>query len=199
MRMICFVCGFLMWTFPALADGGHFVGSVQTEWLQDGRTMRLLGPFDYVDPAGLEWPVPKGTEVDGASIPQFFWSIIGGPFEGEYRNASVIHDYYCDAKTRPWPDVHNVFYAAMLTSGVDGSKAWLMYEAVRQFGPRWTVTTEDSCHVVNGHRRCQHRRAFRSATPKLDKKALGAFIAEHATKVTSDDLQKLNAAAAKLD
>jgi hypothetical protein len=75
----------------ALACGGglqvlaaappHFVGRVLAEWLPDGRNMRLEEPFEYVDAGGRRWPVPKGISVDGASIPQVFWSIIGGPFE----------------------------------------------------------------------------------------------------------------------
>jgi Protein of unknown function (DUF1353) len=43
--------------------------------------------------------VPAGAIVGGASIPQVFWSIIGGPFEDKYREASVIHDYYCEQKS----------------------------------------------------------------------------------------------------
>src|SRR5712692_9140850 len=33
-----------------------------------------------------------------ASIPRAFWSVIGGPLEGQYRNASVFHDVACDQK-----------------------------------------------------------------------------------------------------
>ena len=37
---------------------------------------------------------------DGASIPQWAWSIIGHPFTEEFRFASLIHDEYCKhAKT----------------------------------------------------------------------------------------------------
>ena len=38
----------------------------------------------------------RGRVVDGASIPSVFWSIIGAPYTGKYRDASVIHDYYCE-------------------------------------------------------------------------------------------------------
>src|SRR5690242_3570669 len=71
---------------------GAYQGRVITEWLPDNRKMRLIEPFEYIGPDGRRWPVPAGTVVDGASIPQAFWSIIGGPFEGAYRPASVIHD-----------------------------------------------------------------------------------------------------------
>lgn len=55
---------------------GRYVGTVQAEWRDDGRKMRLLVPFAYIDPKGLEWQAPAGWIIDGASIPQFAWSII---------------------------------------------------------------------------------------------------------------------------
>jgi uncharacterized protein DUF1353 len=62
-----------------------------TRWEDDGRLMTLVESFAYIDSSGRTWRVPSGVQVDGASIPQVFWSIIGGPFEGRYRNASIIH------------------------------------------------------------------------------------------------------------
>ncbi|MGB7623659.1 MAG: DUF1353 domain-containing protein [Terriglobia bacterium] len=126
------------WATTCAAQGyGSFIGKVVTEWLDDGRKMKLLEPFAYIDPVGSKWDAPKGWIVDGASIPQIAWSVIGGPFEGPYRNASVIHDVACDQKQRPWRDVHRAFYTAMLAAGVDPIKAKIMYGAVYQFGPRW--------------------------------------------------------------
>lgn len=109
------------------------------EWLEDGRHMRLKRPFGYVEEGGGEWSVPEETVVDGASIPQAFWSLIGGPFSGPYRDASIVHDYYCDDRTRPWQDTHRVFYDAMRCSGVNAVRAKVMYYAVYRFGPRWTT------------------------------------------------------------
>src|SRR5581483_12072126 len=61
-------------------DYGKYVGTVQAEWLPDGRKMRLLAEFSYVDPKGTKWIAPAGWIVDGASIPQTMWSFSGGPF-----------------------------------------------------------------------------------------------------------------------
>lgn len=119
--------------------GGKYIGTVQAEFGADGRSMTLLQPFRYIDPAGIEWSAPIGAVIDGASIPQVAWSLIGGPFEGRYREASVIHDVACVEKTRPWNAVHEVFYFAMLTSAVDPVKAKIMYAAVHHFGPRWST------------------------------------------------------------
>ena len=117
---------------------GKFGGKVVAEWLPDGRTMKLVNPFTYWDPAGGESPAPSGSEVDGASIPQFAWSLMGGPFEGRYRDASVIHDVACQLRQRPWEQVHLTFYFAMLASGANSTLARVMYGAVYHFGPRWT-------------------------------------------------------------
>jgi hypothetical protein len=118
---------------------GRFIGTVQTEWLPDGRRMRLLSGITFVDPIGTRWDAPRGSVVDGASIPKVAWSVVGGPFEGKYRNASVIHDVACDKKEREWETVHRAFYDAMITSGVSPLRAKLMYAAVYHFGPRWPI------------------------------------------------------------
>ena len=121
---------------------GRFVGSPKVELLDDGRKIRLLESFVYIDPKNLEWIAPAGWVVDGASIPQVAWPIIGGPLEGKYRNASVIHDVACDQKLRSWKAVHEVFYYSMLCSGVNKIKARIMYAAVYHFGPRWDVKVD---------------------------------------------------------
>src|SRR4051812_36581695 len=78
-------CTFLFEKRAASQAHGYYRGRVVAEWLPGGRNMRLLEPFEYVEPSGRRWPVPSGVVVDGASIPQVFWSVIGGPFEGLYR------------------------------------------------------------------------------------------------------------------
>lgn len=117
---------------------GRFEGRVVAHWHEDGRHMSLMEDFAYVDPFDKRWRAPKGSVVDGASIPSTFWSVIGGPFEGKYRNASVVHDVACDEKTQSWRAVHLAFYHACRCGGVDERKAKLMYYAVHRFGPRWS-------------------------------------------------------------
>lgn len=116
---------------------GRFQGDLIWKALEDGRYMELVAPYSYIDGRGETWDVPAGAKVDGASIPAPLWSAIGGPFEGKYRNASVIHDYYCDTKSRHWEATHRVFYEAMLANGVERKLAQLMFYAVYRFGPRW--------------------------------------------------------------
>ena len=129
---------------------GKFIGRLITSWDGNGRDMRLEQPFKFIDPEGKSWPVPKGTVVDGASIPQFLWSVIGGPFSGKYRYASVIHDYYCAKQARKPSDTHKVFYTAAIASGVSKGKAWVLYKAVDTFGPSWpsSRSLKSGCEAV---------------------------------------------------
>lgn len=116
---------------------GHYEGDIVAKWSPDGRHMTLVEDFAYIDGRNKLWKAPKGSIVDGASIPQAFWSVIGSPFTGEFRAASVVHDVYCENKDEPWEDVHRMFYEACRCSGVSLVKAKVMYYAVYHFGPRW--------------------------------------------------------------
>jgi Protein of unknown function (DUF1353) len=118
---------------------GHFSGAVQTEWLHDGRWMELLAPVLYTDPDGVQWLAKAGLKTDGATIPPFAWPFIGGPFEGKYRDAAVIHDAACCDKNRHWESVHLAFYNAMRCKEVEVWRAKVMYAAVYFFGPRWVL------------------------------------------------------------
>jgi len=123
----------------------RFEGHVVVEWLQhdgDDRLVRLVEPFAFVDKQKKVWSVPKGAVVDGASIPRVLWTLVGPPFVGDYRYASVVHDYYCDTKSESWRATHRMFLEASLLGGVESEKAKVMYAAVYARGPRWeSVTT----------------------------------------------------------
>jgi hypothetical protein len=124
-----------------------FKGTVQAEWLPPSTTgdtfrdMRLLAPFGYIDARGTHWDVPAGYITNGASVPWGLWNIVGGPFDGPYRDAAVIHDYFCDKKDRPWEDVHKMFYEAAIARGTRESVAATMYAGLRFGGPRWQLAT----------------------------------------------------------
>lgn len=126
---------------------GRYIGTVVTTWLPN-RLMRLENDFEYIDPHGRRWPVPPGIQIDGASIPPAAWSFIGGPFSGLYREASVIHDHYCDRRTRSQDDTHRVFYDGMITSGVERWRAGLMYGAVLVGGPKWSTVRVRSASLA---------------------------------------------------
>lgn len=121
---------------------GRYTGRLVLLPWSDGRRMQVLEEFGFAQAGGLHWPVKPLCLVDGASIPRPLWSLIGGPWEGKYRDASVVHDYYCDVRTAAWRSVHRMFFDAMLTSDVSAFRAKLMYAAVYFAGPRWSETVE---------------------------------------------------------
>ncbi len=135
---------------PSHSDWGRFEGEVVASWDADGRLMTLREDFAYVDPAGRRWLAPAGTVVDGASIPRLFWTVIGSPFSGRYRNASVVHDIECDEMREPWQDVHRMFYEACRAGGVEEAQAKIMYYAVYHFGPRWELIAENMVEQMIG-------------------------------------------------
>lgn len=113
-----------------------FIGEVDLRELEDGRKMKLLSNFSFLDNNLKYWFAPEGIIVDGASIPRVFWRLTP-PFVGKYRRASVLHDHYCIIKTESYSDTHKMFYEAMLCDGVNKMLAYTMYKAVLWFGPRW--------------------------------------------------------------
>jgi hypothetical protein len=122
---------------PGATTWGFYNGEPVTKWNPDGRTMTLLTELRYTDPKGNAWVAPIGSVVDGASIPRYLWSIMGGPFEGRYRNASVLHDVAYGDKKRPWQDCDRMFYYAMRCSGVSAVEAKTMFYALYKFGHHW--------------------------------------------------------------
>jgi hypothetical protein len=114
---------------------------------KDGREIRLLKRLTFTDKRGVSWRVPAGYTSDGASIPRVFWSVVGAPLSGRYRDAAIVHDYFCEKRSHPWERVHAMFYEASLAGGVEPSLAWAMYQVVHHLGPRWTALTNipDDC------------------------------------------------------
>jgi hypothetical protein len=99
--------------------------------------MTLLQELRYTDPNGTLWIASAGSVVDGASIPRSLWSFMGGPFEGKYRNASVLHDVSYEQRNRPPQECDRMFYNAMRCSGVGAVEAKTMYYALLRFGWHW--------------------------------------------------------------
>lgn len=131
---------------------GRYEGQLVVRWLPDGRRMELQDAFAFIDAADLRWDVPADARIDGASIPQFLWTITGSPYTGLYRDASVVHDWYCSLRTHTSGATHAMFYEAMIVSGVSPSRAKLMYAAVRYAGPRWSDMDVHNANVATGGR-----------------------------------------------
>jgi hypothetical protein len=117
---------------------GTFSGNPEAVWLtNDGtedRKMKLLEAFVFTDPAKKPWNAPKGSVVDGASIPRALWTLIGSPYTGNYRRASVVHDVACEeavgnsAKRRA---ADRMFFHACRAGGCSIRQSIILYIGVR--------------------------------------------------------------------
>ncbi|MGH8851707.1 MAG: DUF1353 domain-containing protein [Casimicrobiaceae bacterium] len=147
----------------------RFEGQVNATWLRQpgpDRDMRLTTDFAFVDSRGVRWEAPAGRVVDGASIPDALWSsLIGTPYIGDYRRATVVHDIACRDRVRPYEEVHYMLYEAMLCDGVTPDREALMYTALRLFGPKW--------------RRAQARQRTQAALRDFDPRELARTL-DHA-------------------
>jgi hypothetical protein len=137
---------------PAPSSWGHYSGAPVTRWNPDGRSMTLLQDFRYTDPHGTVWVAPAGSIVDGASIPRSLWSFMGGPFEGKYRNASVLHDVAYTLQNRSPQECDRMFYNAMRCSGVGAVEAKTMYYSLLRFGRHWKFSIKRAKPVRIGRK-----------------------------------------------
>jgi hypothetical protein len=116
------------------ATGLHF------ELLSTGRHVVLTKQFEAVILGGppplfpVTETVPAGFLSDFASSPRPAWVIV--PPWGRYSPATVVHDYlyWIQRYTRKETDL--IFYHHMRQLGVRGTRARLMYRAVRLGGWR---------------------------------------------------------------
>lgn len=98
--------------------------------------MILEEEFFYIDKDQKKWVVPKYGELNGATIPRVLWSIIGSPFVGSYRRASVVHDYFVGEGNNPdvtyqeRREADKMFFRACRTDGCSWSFAAKLYIGV---------------------------------------------------------------------
>ena len=130
---------------PVVTGTNVFKSNVVAEFLSPKkatdtyRDIKLVQPFGYIDRRGVHWDVPVGYVTNGASIPTSLWAVVGGPFDGPYRDAAVLHDYYCEAKTRTSDDTHRMYYEASVARGTSEQVASTMYAGLIFGGPKWEI------------------------------------------------------------
>ena len=132
-------------------DHGSFEGRVVVEWLDDPfvPTMRLVRSFAYREPQGKVWAVPQGHIIKGRGMPPLFRHLIGQPFYGSFRKASIIYDHATQEMKEPWDQAQLMFLEASMAEGVNESEAKAMYMLLRAQGSRWEVPGSrcyGSCH-----------------------------------------------------
>ena len=118
-----------------MSGHGRFSGNPKTEWLVDpngrDRDMRLIEDFWYQDPDGRRWTAKAGSIINGASIPQRFWSRVGSPYTDDYRLASIVHDVACADPLVDRREADVMFYHACRAAGCPPRQAIWLYAGVR--------------------------------------------------------------------
>jgi hypothetical protein len=116
-----------------------------------------------------------------------------------------VHDYYCETRKRKYGDVHAMFYEAMLCAQVGAKRAFIMYEAVKQFGPRWPdpAPRPPQCDTVTPNYDfdlCTKNAPTPPLTlPPIDRTKLEEFLERVKTQgADPEDVEKLQAAAKKI-
>ena len=114
-----------------------------TKWLnvpdKNDRDMELLAEFTFTDSKGVRWVAPKGSKINGASIPSSLWSTVGSPYTGGYRRASIVHDVACvnanNDGDRKKADL--MFFDACIAGGCSKFQANTLFMGVR-VGAWWS-------------------------------------------------------------
>jgi len=145
---------------------------------------RTTKEIKYRDHDGKVWSAPKGTNSDGASIPDIFVDLLGGKKNDQFLFAAIIHDAYCGYENKDsiqyqrerWEDTHHMFYHACIDNGTPLLKASTMYAAVRMAGPRWSFNGEsfedpskvDKEVLMSEMEHCMHWIEEKGSTLKLE-------------------------------
>lgn len=126
----------IQWSTPYYKDIGN------------GREVELLAPLVYRYAFGGRPQViivPKGFVTDYSSVPWIFR--MGFPCFDRDNNAAVVHDFLCGGDIFPRARCDRVFYEAMISRGMDATKAKLKYLAVRIGGLFPADSARSVCQV----------------------------------------------------
>lgn len=92
--------------------------------------------YDHKKFKQYDFVIRENYCFDGATIPRFFWRIIGSNASNEFLVAALIHDVLCE--NHRYIDYNrelssNVFRALLIASDVNKIKANIMYVAVNEY------------------------------------------------------------------
>ena len=91
---------------------------------------------DIKDNKEYSFEIPKGYCFDGASVPRFFWRIIGSNTDNQFLIAALVHDVLCENHSYIDNDREfstRVFNLLLKESGVKPIKRFLMKHSVNTF------------------------------------------------------------------
>ena len=92
--------------------------------------------FDHYRKEIYKFTIPKGYKYDGATIPRFFWRIIGSNTDNTFLIPALIHDVLCENHHYIDNDREfstKIFDALLKAGGVNSFKRFLMTNSVDLF------------------------------------------------------------------
>ena len=166
------------------AEQGGFEGRVVVEWLDDAfvPSVRTVEDFGFRQTKGKFWKVARGQVFNGKGMPPLFSDMVGSPYEGSFRKASMVYESATQRMTEKWDEAQRMFFEASVAEGVAPQDAKVMYLLLALQGSRWEVAGSSrcfgSCHGVSGPlewrpvvdeaRAGELVKWVRAADPKLD-------------------------------
>jgi len=118
-----------------------------------GKSWYLTQDAKVIVGATYKLECPEGMETDGASIPRFFWRLMGPKMDPPYHKAAIIHDAgylnvlrWSYSEDQVWieewhtrKETDELFRELLKNLGMSRWRRNLMYLAVRWFGGgHWT-------------------------------------------------------------
>lgn len=91
---------------------------------------------DYKKNKNYNFSIPKGYCYDGASIPRFFWRVVGSNTDNRFLIAALVHDVLCEHHDYVDNDrifSSEVFNALLEASEVSCFQRFLMKNSVNVF------------------------------------------------------------------
>jgi len=134
--------------------------------LQETEYSKKIFRHSYIDPTkygcrkltqnywfvidGNDYVIKRGYWWNGASIPQFAWSIVGGPWQDEVYFGALIHDILYGAQVFPRRICDEVFYQVNDMSGMGWCKNQAMDKSLLVGGSLGYSADADA---IQGHRK----------------------------------------------
>ena len=110
------------------------IGSIIDKWI-DADTSEIAAPVGFiVESLDAMVTIKPSFRWDGASVPRFFWRIVGAPMNGKYVPAALLHDALYAAEPFPRAKCDAAFLEFMAQLGVPWWRRNAMWLAVRWFG-----------------------------------------------------------------
>jgi len=109
-------------------------GAIIDKWL-DETFSELHDPVSFVvESLDAKITILPGFRWDGASVPRFFWRLVGAPMNGKYVPAALLHDALYASEMFARVKCDAVFLEFMAQLGVPWWRRKAMWLAVRLGG-----------------------------------------------------------------